>query len=64
MFLVIENYKKNNDQQFTRHEFLIKFSLIILYIDFVFTMYILNVMCFKLNSLFDREMKVIMLHEC
>jgi len=31
----------NNDEQFNRHDFLIKFNLIILYIDFIMTMYLL-----------------------
>ena len=33
----------NNDQPFNRHDFLIKSSLIIWYIDFVMTTYLLNV---------------------
>ena len=41
-WIALENYD-NNDQQFNSHGFLIKFSLIIWYIDFVMTTYILNV---------------------
>jgi len=40
--MVLENYN-NNKQQFNRLDFLIMFSLIIWYIDFEITTYILNV---------------------
>ena len=46
------------DHQVNRHDFLINFSLIVWYIDFVMTMYILMFMCDKSNVLLDSEMKV------
>ena len=39
---MLENYN-SNEQKFNRHDVLINFSLTIWYIDFVMTMYILNV---------------------
>ena len=48
---MLENYN-NNDQQFNRHDFLIKFNLVIWLCIF------LSFMCVKLKSLFDRDMKV------
>ena len=40
--IAFENYNTNG-QQLNRHNFLIQFSLIIWYIDFVMTTYVLNV---------------------